>query len=476
MAISAPLNGAGTGEAFSPNTVGLTDARSLAAAPNTGETLIMYIIHNNNTQITTGIAQTGVQWSLDKRFFMEGISNSIELWVGYANGATPSANFTLTGIVNWSTSNSRLNVSRHTGLGSNPQLQVFGANAELATVVRTPVITPVAASEVLLCAIGKDITGFVSGPTDSFNALASPSVAALFAYRIVASASGSYSTTWTAAGATETTSLIVAVSATAAPANSSYTADLTLVTAAGGLANWPYFFNAKYHKSSVSGSLISAWHDAFSLNASRVRPMALYQNTASLRPADGGTYIQFTAATLQYLLGITRANLLLDGVVPLYMYAVVDVPTNAPICSVRPSETATTAPYLQLESISGKLAAEVSTDGTAPTGLTSGLITCNETRSYTSGVKRCLMVGRGTLVGNTNVDSIIRFREAGRQPHRHVRLKAAAATACKIVVGRDDAAYFNGKIHWLAISLQEPTDDILDLVDAYTAAEHGVTF
>lgn len=193
MAIStAPLNGSGLGEAFIHSSASTSNSATLAAAPSTGDVLVLLASAGTNTQRLTAITQTNVTWALVGR---SNTNLNAEIWVGVA-AASASATINITSLINGTTVNIRYNVSRWSG--DPEQVDVTGSNSSgtATTAVTSTSLTPTAGKNMLLVVAERSQSGGVSAPGGSFTALTSGSTGYAFAFRVITSTSGAYQATW----------------------------------------------------------------------------------------------------------------------------------------------------------------------------------------------------------------------------------------------------------------------------------------
>lgn len=194
MAISsAPLNGSGLGEAFRHNAAATSTAFTLAAAPTSGDTLLICAANGDSSNHITSIVQTGVTWTLVSR---ANALKNVEVWKGVV-GSSPAAGFTVNSVLNGSADNIRLNVSRWQGQPEVLDISASSSSATDTATINSGNITPTAGKEMVLLAVARSHLGGISAPSNSFTALTSGSTGFGFAYRKIASTSGSYSTSWT---------------------------------------------------------------------------------------------------------------------------------------------------------------------------------------------------------------------------------------------------------------------------------------
>lgn len=166
----------------------------LGAAPTINDVLILAGAAGATTQYITGISQTGVTWTEVR---LSHTNRAAFIWVGIV-GSGASATGTVTTNDLGSVVTVRTNVSEWAGLNLSVTSDTSSGNSGSSNVATTASITPTASRNVLLIAAARYGAGtFTSGPTNSFTALTTQSNFYPFAYRVVSSTSGSYSTSWT---------------------------------------------------------------------------------------------------------------------------------------------------------------------------------------------------------------------------------------------------------------------------------------
>jgi hypothetical protein len=165
------------------------------ATPGAGNALRLCV-----TQVTgftvTAVTGGGVTWTKLAEIDTSDAASHAELWGGddsSGSGTTVSITLSSTyGQVN-------VNVSEWSGLDTAPvQDPAPSTNTGTSITITASTVTPTAGKEVLLLAIGRTNGALTDTPSDSFTALAraGADTAGGYAYRVVASASGGYQTTW----------------------------------------------------------------------------------------------------------------------------------------------------------------------------------------------------------------------------------------------------------------------------------------
>lgn len=169
------------------------------AAPTAGNILILSYDYPNTGQAITSIVQTGVTWNLAKR---SNFAQDVEGWVGLVS-AGASANMVVNITIDpGGAFTARLNVSEFSGVGATV-ISSSATNGVLSPTVVTGSLTPTAGSSRLFYAngrVGPSGASVLGSPSNSFIALSTGNGVNQFAYLIVSSAIGSYSTTWVGSG------------------------------------------------------------------------------------------------------------------------------------------------------------------------------------------------------------------------------------------------------------------------------------
>ena len=163
---------------------------------NVGDTLVItWLCPTAGLSHISSISQTGVTWTRADNHTPT--TARIEIWYGVvtsAPGTVATINFT---VAVSGTAVLRANGSRYTCSGT-VSLGVSGAGTAATAATRpTETISPTAGKSALFIAVQRGAGTFSSGPTNSFNALASGSTGFTPAYLIVGSTTGTYSTSWT---------------------------------------------------------------------------------------------------------------------------------------------------------------------------------------------------------------------------------------------------------------------------------------
>lgn len=163
-------------------------------APTSGNIVILAANNSNTATTVSSISSTGVTWRGSAEI-SSNTTDGMSIWcgdVGAGAGTTITINLNTTGTGQW-----RANMSEWSG--TNPCAAAIGAkaaNTATATNPTTATITPTASKNVVMIATVRKSGSFTSGPTNSFVALGTPGSSAQFAYLVVPSTSGSYSTSW----------------------------------------------------------------------------------------------------------------------------------------------------------------------------------------------------------------------------------------------------------------------------------------
>jgi hypothetical protein len=170
---------------------------TLPSAPASGHLLILtYVDAAQTVAGISSIAQTNVTWS---KAVSSKVNEDVEIWYGVVGSAAGTvATINLSGTP---TTASLSNISEWSGLLTSSEVLANGTSANNGSGLTptTATITPTAGKNVLIVAASRHGSSFTSGPTSGFTSL-SAGTAGLgyaFAYLIVSSTSGSYSTSWT---------------------------------------------------------------------------------------------------------------------------------------------------------------------------------------------------------------------------------------------------------------------------------------
>jgi hypothetical protein len=141
----------------------------------------------------SSISATNVTWHSAVVF---ATNTRAEIWYGeIAAGAGTVITVNLAGAAS---AVDHANASEWSGLATSSELGVTGTNSATSANPTTASITPTAGRNTLIIACTRRGGTFSSGPdTGGFTALTSPTTSDQYGYLVVASASGSYSTSWT---------------------------------------------------------------------------------------------------------------------------------------------------------------------------------------------------------------------------------------------------------------------------------------
>ncbi|HUR55797.1 MAG TPA: SGNH/GDSL hydrolase family protein [Gemmataceae bacterium] len=180
---------------------GSTTKNITIAAPGVGASLILRCYRGTGTTIS-GITGGGVTWA--QVAVVEDSSNTIgvEVWAGHGSSGSGT---TVAVTLGSAYSQISYNVTEHSGVDSTPILDPSAStNTGTSGTDSTSSVTPTASQEVLLLAVGGVRSAALTDtPTGSFTANTRPGTGHLgapvefaFAYRIVASTSGAYGTSW----------------------------------------------------------------------------------------------------------------------------------------------------------------------------------------------------------------------------------------------------------------------------------------
>lgn len=182
-------------------TVGGSTTKTIAiSAPASGSMLTLFIVRPNASSISS-VSGGGVTWS-SVGSVSDGIA-TIELWMGPNSSGSGT---TISIVVSNSYSSYETHFGEWSGIDASPVADPANStNTGTSTTASTSSVTPTAGKEVVLIAAGFSTNDLADSPTGSFTALTRSGTAgggigagnSVFAYRIVGSASGSYSTSWT---------------------------------------------------------------------------------------------------------------------------------------------------------------------------------------------------------------------------------------------------------------------------------------
>lgn len=169
------------------------------AAPAAGSALRL-LISSDNLFTISSVTGGGVTWT--QLSVADNTTASHRIWM--FGGDNSSGSGTTISVTISNTYNTfECNISEWSGLDTTPVADPSpGSSTGTSNTLSTATATPTAGKEVLLLAVGGEQSNTVTNtPSGSFTALSRSGTATKqgFAYRIVASASGSYSTTWPAA-------------------------------------------------------------------------------------------------------------------------------------------------------------------------------------------------------------------------------------------------------------------------------------
>lgn len=142
--------------------------------------------------------------------------------------------------------------------------------------------------------------------------------------------------------------------------------------------------------------------------------------------------------------------------------------------AANPASTVT-YPYAYTKLAGGKLQAVIATDGTAPSGFTTGIATADVELSPNTTDVRTITLGKAAFVNSSNVDGLYRFRVAGPQMANPGRMKTATAGSLIPFLGRFGAAFGNPQIAFVLHLSVEPTRAITAAIDTYAARFNAVT-
>jgi hypothetical protein len=202
---------------------GSTWTATLANAPALGDVLHLMTAGAQASQGISSITQTGVTWAQAKRAFAPGVNlQFVEIWIGVCTSTSASASMSITPLVNYTTA-STFEVLKWQGIDTSLPFQSAYTNADSgassSTYGAASTVTPPAGLACVILQAGCSGLNPSSGPTGGFTQVAGLTNARRGAYLIVASASGSYNTTWTMTSArsyaTVTVALLAPLGATA---------------------------------------------------------------------------------------------------------------------------------------------------------------------------------------------------------------------------------------------------------------------
>lgn len=188
-------------------------------APTDGNTLVVQFGATVTTSPTvSSITQTGATWSR-----ASGATNTLrntETWIApNVSGAGTTVTINLSA----NPGAAGVQAAKYfevTGLGAQTAVQMIDATADNSTsstsTLTTASITPTAGREAVIFAHVRSGGNYSSGPTGGFTGVTAPDVRTFCGYIIVASTSGSYSTSWTQSGTGNSESTILTLLAPAA--------------------------------------------------------------------------------------------------------------------------------------------------------------------------------------------------------------------------------------------------------------------
>ncbi len=164
------------------------------ATPGAGNALRLMITRPFATSIT-GITGGGVTWSrLGSVVNNSNSTWSVEIWGG-DNSSGSGTTISVSVGNNYTTFD--YNFSEWSGLDTTPVADPSpSGNTSTSSTAATSSVTPTAGKEVLLLACTRFAAIVTNSPSGGFTALTRTVTSEGYAYQIVASASGSYSTTW----------------------------------------------------------------------------------------------------------------------------------------------------------------------------------------------------------------------------------------------------------------------------------------
>lgn len=180
------------------------------AAPAAGNALRLMISSDSLITIS-GVTGGGVTWT--QLAVVTNSSSSHRVWL-FGGDNSSGAGTTISVTISDAYRTFECNISEWSGLDTTPvQDPAPSTNTGTSNTVTTSSVTPAAGKEVLLLAVGgEQINTVTNTPSGGFTALSRSGTATkqAFAYLVVASASGSYGTTWPAAVAYGTWATIIA--------------------------------------------------------------------------------------------------------------------------------------------------------------------------------------------------------------------------------------------------------------------------
>lgn len=181
-------------------TTGTSFTCSVSGTPSSSNVLVLVAGSSNaSVTISTGTppSQTNVTWT---KKVSSAVNIDTEIWCGTPSG-TPGTSVSITLSGTPSAFFGNLSEWSGTKACANSDAGATASNHGPSGNPSTATVTPTASSGgMVLWAVGRHGGTFSSGPTNSFTALNSGSTLYMFAYRIVASISGTYSTGWTLTG------------------------------------------------------------------------------------------------------------------------------------------------------------------------------------------------------------------------------------------------------------------------------------
>ncbi|MDB4940465.1 MAG: hypothetical protein JWO40_890 [Candidatus Doudnabacteria bacterium] len=163
-------------------------AITLTSTPINGNTLIFGRADANTAQTVSSIVETGVTWA---KAVSSATNQEAEIWYGTVGSGASTA---IT--VNYGSTESTvstMSVTEWSGIKLSSPVDAAAGNNGNSTTLTTATITPTASRNMLLIAAGRRGGAFSSGPTSGFTFIAVNQ----YAYLVVGSTTGSYSTSWT---------------------------------------------------------------------------------------------------------------------------------------------------------------------------------------------------------------------------------------------------------------------------------------
>jgi len=174
---------------------------TLTQTPVAGDVLILLSNGNTTGVNVTGVTETNVVWNSG---YSTNINRSQDLWYGVVTaGAGTSISVNTNASANFI-----YNVSEWSGLLTTSGVDQHAGNTGTSSTFSTASLTPANMRNVLIVAETTGTGHNSSGPTNGFTALTSADNSYEFAYLVLASANGSYSTTWTNTTNTAFTAII----------------------------------------------------------------------------------------------------------------------------------------------------------------------------------------------------------------------------------------------------------------------------